>query len=406
MKRNRFIWFLYLISFLLSCEQEAEQPSPVQKPWASIGRLSGVETSVTAGQGLPLRIFMFPEDAQALMVLSNGTQIYSDLVHHGDDVEVPSHLFTRSGSLELRLTAPDSLLFRETVDIRAGSTLSDIESFMGPKTILLDGRQETMYVALPMDKFGNPANTGTDVQLSSKYPQSFPEKYSEPTEHLFTAQKYPSDGEIGEILFGAESNAAFAEEQRAVITPFWPDELFIVANSFDVLADRRSFTQIRTDVVRDYRGNYIPDGTVLFLIVRENGKQVARLKSMTVNGIAYFSVLHPENPGVQIFQVVTEHGLGSNEIEISFGSGISDFTLIYDRADKRVEVGPVFNRLGQLVPDGTMAEFRFEVGGDERIENVEIVNGTCAFDVNTDLLYNQISVTIQNLSKSLSIHYE
>ncbi len=275
-----------------------------------------------------------------------------------------------------------------------------IDIVAGPRTIVADGADQTMAIAIAADSFGNPVSDGS--------PLTFTRVDDGGTTSQFEANV---DGGLAAVLIDSRTTAqrieVFAEldadaaSGRVTYNEVPGPAREVVLEPVEetaFVADGRSLLELRTLPISDRFGNQLPDGHLVRVEV-DGPDGIGQLTARTIDGIARFDLVARDRPGV-VSVVARVSGARSLPVEIEFVAAVSQLPLRVSAQDDRVtvEVGPVLDASGAVVADGTPATISGPANGDP-IE-VELIRGaaTIVFDNIAAADLDSVAVTVLGVS--------
>ncbi len=347
--------FLTTSLFLAGLSACSEKPVPKpQEVWE--GRLLVSDTVTLAGQNLRVQAIVegasSPESCYLIWSGNFGDQVFkSSLQENKLSVTIPDSLLRESGRALLSLCVDGQTLDQRSMQVLAGTPQGIIETYTGPRTIVVNSRQTAMTIGIPKDTFGNPANEGTAVQFQLRYPGRPPRSNEQAVSNLVSSLLIEPDKQKGKILVGAKSGEARSIEETIDLTPAWPIPFSIQAANWFPFADPRQNVFLQSGFITDAEGNKVADGTLIHFIVQENGTEVAHYRSFTSNGSVGVYIQNPEYPTDWEIFAYAEGEEKSNTLELTFASYIKELPFEYDPVEKALLLGPISGPLGQMVSD-------------------------------------------------------
>ncbi len=316
-------------------------------------------------------------------------------------VEVEAARGPESGTVLIHAIGEDAV-GNTTVELVPGPAVDPLDLYLGPRTVLADGRDFSMIVAVPKDSFGNPVAAGTPVDYMVTRESGAQADASEPTEGLLSFHRIFSRTVATRTRVAATVGAASGPERSFL-------EVAGIPLSFDLslldevpLADGHTLVRVRTSDLSDEFGNMLPDGTIVYLDA-QGVTGVRRMRSVTIEGQAEFVVEAPTEPGRATF-VATASGIPSTRLELDFPSAVAELPVeavavqVDGREAVEVRVGRVVTTRASYVPDGTLARV---VAGDDVFE-VPLELGEAA--VTVPLTSGTAEVTV--LGRTTSVDFE
>lgn len=300
---------------------------------------------------------------------------------------LPDSLAELSGMLMLRARGDRGGAVMTTTRIIPGPPDGSIDIHAGPRTIVADGADRTMAIAIPTDAFGNPLADGTTVTITRLDAEGGASHRTTAVDGGLAALFISSDTTAGRVeVFATHSAVGAAVRSHAsrrvayeeVPGPAVRVELERVDDD-RLVADGRGLVDVRTKPISDRFGNQLLDGHVVRVHVSGPAGS-GQLTARTIDGVARFEMPAPDRPG-QAELIASVGGVTSAPIELDFGSAVSSLPIEVHTDEGRVVVGvgPVLDAAGAVVIDGTVVTVA-GLPGREPIE-LQLVDGRASIDV-------------------------
>ena len=304
-----------------------------------------------------------------LLPISDGEKLYFNT----SDV-----LFEEAGEIELMLLAGAEVLDKHKFEVLPLAGVNLIESYLGPKTIIVNSSEKSMLTNVINDKYGNPVKDGTPIEYSLRYPGSSDnlDKVVE-TEHLVSYVQFRSKELTGKIIVGAKSTDASIREQEVRVIAGPPSKVEIEVVEWFPYADSRQMVWLRTNIIRDEFQNVVADGTEIKFEVEDASLGNNEYKSFTIGGIANVYIENPSKETTWNVVAKTYDGVTSNLLNLNFESNIESIAFDYDRRNHKIKVGPIISGLGQHVNDGTEVSLTISKGDKKIRYEMESQDGHC-----------------------------
>lgn len=269
-----------------------------------------------------------------------------------------------------------------TTMIVAAEEATAVDIHAGPRTIIADGMDQTMVVAIAADAFGNPLPDGEKLVISLVEAAQPGQDITATVEHGIVAELIAADTAAGkvEVFATADSGASSRRVGFDEVPGVASSVRAALTGSPALVADGRALVEISTSAITDRFGNLLPDGHLVQL--RSDGPDgVGVATATTIDGIGRFWLIAPARPG-PLSIAVSVDGITSETTELTFAAAVSSIPvdLVRDDSDRAVvEVGPVLDDLGAVVTDGTPVA---AMAGD-RVDRIEVplVDGRAEIDI-------------------------
>lgn len=402
LKLNHIVLLIVFILVITECKQKTHISSN------GTAQLD-CPTYLIVGKGLSVGIQTknIPKGEKILIICQNSWGI--DVIEKEIDSPlirlIISKKFTRiSGILSLKVVYLGRELTTTTVDILPLKTAEPLDTYLGSKSIIADGKDWAMITAIPTDTFGNPVKNHTPIFYELLRPDGTQQEIAATTENFVSFQRINSLTKAGKTFIGVSLNEVGSREKELLEVADFPVNFTIKADSHSIYADDHQFFKIKTSVLRDNNNNVMPEGTAVSFICQEPSGKKRLLNSYTIEGTAELSIQNPKQAGTLEVVASVYGGGNSNTLLLDFISPIHDINVRYESTRQRVNVGPLIAQLNQLVPNGTQVSLVFD---DKHYAPLlqEVVDGHVYFDF-TDFPRADYPVTIivHGISKKIIVN--
>lgn len=237
------------------------------------------------------------------------------------------------------------------------NTVTKIENYLGPPSLLTGTDHFTMMVAIPTDKFDNPKQDGTEVLIKDQFLNDI--TVTQKTTKSFIAWKnIYSRTKSGKMLVSTECNNTDSKEFETEIKPSIGKDFTIDFSRNHNFADGNQITSLTTSIIKDRYGNLVGDGTLVTFQVVTNENVLLKTYASTINGVAIGQLLHPDHQDTFRVKAYITGIAQSKTISIPFLPLIKNFKYTFTEKNRRITVGPVRSFMKQLVPDGVKVELK------------------------------------------------
>ncbi|WP_116788653.1 hypothetical protein [Flavobacterium psychrotrophum] len=265
---------------------------------------------------------------------------------------VPDFFSRKTGLVHWELVGDENIIKQGFFTIVPESSVTHVENYLGPRSMLTGDRHYTMMVAAPTDKFDNPKPEGTPVIIKSQFLDNinfvtYPVKDFIAWKRLFSPEK------SGKLITSIECGGEESKETETDVYPNLPVDFKIGYYRNHRFADGNQLTVLATSEMRDKFGNVVSDGTTVVFVVHNNQGATLKTFGTTINGVAEGKIPAPEH--WDIFRVKAfVNGMGeSPEIQISYMPVKVAIKHSYNEKAQTLTVGPINSFMGQHAPDGT-----------------------------------------------------
>lgn len=265
---------------------------------------------------------------------------------------LPKFYSQKTGAVSWFLFDEDKNVLEGTFEIIPNEkTQTQIENYLGPRSILAGGAEFTMMVCVPTDAFDNPVPENTTALIKHQFLENVVTTI-EKTKDFIAWKNIFSSNSSGKILTSTESKNTTSKE---IETEVYPN----IATNFNInfkrnhnFADGNQITSLSTSVIKDQFNNIVSDGTLITFIITTKNNSILKTFGTTINGIAIGQILHPEQEDVYLAKGFVTGIAESNTISIDYKPIISTFNYSFSDKNRTLTVGPVISFMNQLVPDG------------------------------------------------------
>jgi hypothetical protein len=291
-------------------------------------------------------------------------------------INLPSKSSEKAGIYIVNAVYHDTLKTLAEIEIASRTSEGKITSFIGPKSILNNGLQESELTYFPTDKFGNPSGDQTRL-FFSKSDDGYIQGEDFVLSGNYGIQKLTSTAG-NRINAGIANENGNSEERQIRTLSLCPTKIELFTENLLSIANGKQFFKVWTNFLIDENGQQVSDGTsCTFNVYDSNDKIVASYKAYTVNGIASCWVRNPTKAGsykLEVFICNIEQVMKIGP----FRSLVTDFNFEWN--EDYVKVGPIINDLGQFIPDGTPISLAVEIDEEEQKLTKDVFDGFVFFN--------------------------
>lgn len=278
------------------------------------------------------------------------------IIGHKTIYNLPNYIAYKKGILDYTLLYDQKILYESRISILPSHNLkNEIESYVGPPSIIAGGRDYTMFVAVPTDVYDNPLVDRTAVVIKHQFLDK--QKEEELVIDTGIAWKnifsYPQSGRL---LLAAEVAGITSSEFAVEVYPAHATDFEISYQRKHVYADGNQITIFTTSMIKDVYGNVVSDGTLVSFRIKNKKGVVLKTTATTINGVAKGKMLHPDQ--TEQWEV-TGYVIGmgtSNTIQLTYKSVIEDYEVRIEDDNRIIKVGPIKSFMNQIIPDGAVVK--------------------------------------------------
>ncbi|SHJ62782.1 Ig-like domain-containing protein [Aquimarina spongiae] len=269
---------------------------------------------------------------------------------------IPEYLAKKRGTLDYFLIHNSKCVFKGDISIHANSdTLVELETYIGPPSIVAGDRDYTMHVVAPTDRYDNPLPDSTKVKFKHQF-LGAEKEYEELTKDLIGWRNIFAYEKKGKLLVSSQIGETDSKEFSVEIYPALPEDFAIESFREHNYADGNQIITFSTGIVRDEFDNIVANGTMVNFVIKNQEGTLLKAQGTTVNGIALGKVLHPSYEDVWQVQAFVNGIAKSNTISVVFEAVLEDFEVDFDTSNREIVVGPLRSFMEQIIPDGALVK--------------------------------------------------
>lgn len=272
--------------------------------------------------------------------------------------EIPKHIANKKGVIHYQLLCDTESIYKGEISIVANTkTKTQIESYLGPPSILAGGDDYTMLVVVPTDALDNPLNDSTEVKIKHQFLEI--EKTDMVlSNHFIGWENLFSYEKSGRFLISSQVYEKQSKELTVEVFPAQATDFEITSHRKHKYADGNQITIFETSVIKDIHNNKISDGTIVDFVIKNKNGYLLKTQGSTIEGVAKAKILHPDHQEQwQIKAYITGMGI-SNVIELKYDSITADYPVIFEACNRDIIVGPIQSFMGQLIPNGGVVKLK------------------------------------------------
>jgi hypothetical protein len=231
------------------------------------------------------------------------------------------------------------------------TTVTNMETYLGPPSIAAGGTDFSMIVVIPTDIYDNPLQDSTAVNIK----HHFSENQSHQTAYIKNGISYKyiySETKTGRILVSSECHGKNSKEYTINVLPNTPTNFTLDFERYHNYADGNQITTFSTSVIKDTYGNMVSDGTYVQFYITNKSKAILKTSGTTISGIATAKMIHPSHEDLWNVKAFIEGMAESNVIELNYSPALSDYDIQLSENHRTIIVGPLKSFMNQVIPDG------------------------------------------------------
>ncbi len=353
LERKHIIFWLPL--FLLCC---IGFTTVLNTPQQVLAVLETKQKVFEAGDTIALNFKLnTPAKTQLFLHASFGSTILeSDTANY----MLPDFLSNKKGIIYYTLLHNSKAILKGTIEVKANTTNPvQLESYVGPPSIIAGGTDYTMQVVVPTDIYDNPLPDSTAMRLKHQFLDTEKEEdlYSKDMIGWSTIYSY---NQSGRMLLSSKVRETASKEFSIEVFPSLPEDFQINSQRKHSYADGNQITEFITSVLKDEYGNIVSDGTLVEFKIQDKKGVVLQTQGGTVNGQAIGKILHPDHQDVWEVIAFIPGIAKSNVLQLEYASVLNEFDVQFSKNNREIIVGPLLSFMDQLIPDGAIVILKIE----------------------------------------------
>lgn len=325
-----------------------------QKDMQPAAKLKTKQKVFLAGENVVLQFELDFSDPVELYVSSSyGQTVISSTT---GDFTLPSFIISKTGDILYTLVLENNTLYTGSIEIIANtSTAVQLESYVGPPSIIAGGEDYTMQVIVPTDIYDNPLPDSTLTVLKHQFLDNEKEKQVL-TKDMISWSTIYSYQPSGRILISSVVEQTPSKEFSIEVFPSLAQDFKIFSQRKHTYADGNQVAEFRTSIVRDSYNNIISDGTIVHFLITNSIGNLLQTTGSTINGEAVGKMLHPDKADSWQVKAMIPGIAVSDTIQVDYKAVLEDFEIELNKNNREVIVGPLLSFMNQLIPDGALVK--------------------------------------------------
>ncbi|WP_418262020.1 hypothetical protein [Flavobacterium faecale] len=250
------------------------------------------------------------------------------------------------------------------------NTQTEIENYLGPRTILTGNQNFTMIVTVPTDGYDNPKEDNTLVLIKDQFLENTTTE-SIKTAHFIAWKNIYSRTQAGKMLVSSQCEQTSTREIETDIYPSIATDFNIRYERNHDFADGNQITKLITTSITDQYGNQVSDGTLVTFYITNSSNIVLKTYAATINGVAIGQILHPDHKETYRIKAYVTGIAESPSITINYKPLIEKFPYTFSKNNRTITVGPLTSFMNQIVPNGIKVELKI-IHNNQVIETKQV----------------------------------
>lgn len=279
---------------------------------------------------------------------------------------LPSEQIRIAGEMAIAATVGQATAYHQ-LSIAPGAPVEPLLTLVGPRSIVADGADWSMLVAIAEDRYGNAVAAGTPMTVRALHPYTTQtvndtlDILQTSTQYLLAWARIYSRTKAGHTIISAITPSSHSQEWMILEVPDEPTQFALHADPDTLVADGRQFLELSTDPIVDKHGNLLLDGTLVTFVVQGDTSIERSLWTTLLEGRAYVALQAPQTPKTVTIQAFILNTV-SRPLQITFtpDGAVAPIPLaVFKHADTvELRAGPMLGAIKQYIPDGTVVSFQ------------------------------------------------
>lgn len=333
-----------------------------------LAELETKDLEFVAGSVIELSFCIYQQEKEdeLILLLDNGTARVqtSKMAKEGYiSFVIPYLISEKSGLVMARLYTGSVLLLKSSFEVLPKiSHVSKLESYCGPKHLVVDRNDYSMVISTVLDLYDNPFPKEEQIKVAFHSANEITQSDLK-MRPLFGFKKLhaPDKKGYGTVVSSYEeiSDKSFRLDYYALD----PLNFSISCERQHKYADGQQLVVFKTSLIEDASGNTIGNGTVVRFRIENGRGEVSELYAQTISGIATCVRYAPEQAcSWSVSADIAHYAKNIKRLTVNFLASVSDFNLGYQKKEGSIIIGPVTGYMGQWVKNGMIASI--EISGD------------------------------------------
>ncbi|WP_298545077.1 hypothetical protein [uncultured Aquimarina sp.] len=279
---------------------------------------------------------------------------------------LPEFISNKKGIIYYMLLHNSKIILEDTIEVKTNTTSPvQLESYVGPPSIIAGGTDYTMQVVVPTDVYDNPLPDSTAMRFKHQFLDTKKEEdlYSKDMIGWVNIFSYEQSGRL---LISSKVKEVASKEFSVEIFPSLPQDFQISSKRRHSYADGNQITKFITSTLKDDYGNIVSDGTLVEFKVKNKNGTILQTQGSTVNGQAIGKMLHPDHQDIWEITAFIPGIAKSNVIQLEYAAVLNDLKVKFSENNREIIVGPLLSFMEQLIPDGAIVTLKIE--NDKSVE--------------------------------------
>ena len=368
------------------------------------------QTNYSAGDNITLRFKANQKTGNALVVKNAlGSSILEPVLKEGImEFQIPASYSQKAGLCQWEFVTFQEKPISGMLQIVPNTKkATQIESYLGPRSITAGNIDFSMFVIVPTDIYDNTLTNGTEVTVKRQFKDDISQNEIE-IKNLMAWTTIGATEKAGRMLVTASCNNTDSKELTTIVYPSNAIDFTITSKRDHQYADGNQIITFSSSVITDQFNNIISDGTLVSFIIQDKAGNLLSTSGITLNGIAKAKLLHPVKEETWKVTAYVTGIAKSNTITIAFEAAVKDYTITFSEDNRTVFVGPIKSFMNQDIPDGLEIQLVIYDSRNQLLETKITTsrNGLAKFKLSSDFFENgpyHLKINSAGISKNITV---
>lgn len=333
-------------------------------------------------------VFLLQNELDSALLVADhsfGTSVIEGVSASGSTTfRLPSIISSRRGTVSLKIMRQQQLVWEGQTEILADTLgYSTLESYCGPKHLVVAVNDFTMLTTTVLDEYDNPYPERTPIEARSMI-QNQSKSLQVESDGLIAFARIYAPAKSGYGAVSANFKDISSKEFRLDFYTADPFNFTVSIRRQHDFADGNQLVTLSTSEIKDRFGNFVENGTIVYFYLTDHLGRLSSATASTIDGVAEIHLPAPNYPTSWTISAIIPHYAQSNQMALSFKRAITRLPVIV--SDTILQIGPVTSFLGQLAKEGMLISIRLDSGQKIQDFDVPIENGFASLNFRKQLV--------------------
>ena len=363
--------------------------------------------SYVAGQEIVIKLNKQINDPKLLVTYSFGTTLINP--NEEEEFLIPKTISNLAGTIKLQLISSTKKVEKANLIIEPKVSKNPVlESYCGPKHLVLGEKDFTMLTVSILDSLDNPYPLNTSWQSNSLIENRITSEALRTT-HLIGFNRIFAPNKSGYGAIHASQADATSNEFRVNFYPNKPLGFDLKIERQHEYADGNQLIRISTDILADKFDNVITNGTLVYFEITDSSNRKSISTGEVVEGIASIELVAPIQKSKWSIHAFIPGFASSSNKTIIFKNAIDGIEVKSNH--EKLIVGPLESFMGQYVKEGVLVQIRIWNEESERLIKIPLVNGHAELIFKEYFISNgdyttEVKIDGTHTTKKITVKYE